>query len=310
MPTSLVTGGAGFIGSHIVEALLARGDNVRVLDNLSTGKLENLVDVLDRIEFIQGDLLDPEITWKAITGVDLVYHQAAFVSVPGSLEDPELCLEVNLRGTQQLLGLARRADVQRVVLASSAAVYGENPNLPLVESAQTDPLSPYASTKLITEELARMYTRQLGLDVVALRYFNVFGPRQNPFSDYAAVIPLFIDKLTGEGQPTIFGDGKQSRDFIYAADVARANLLASEATEAPGQVINICSGKEVNLLAMLEILGRIYNRPVEPIFDSPRAGDIYRSLGDPSLAAKLLGFHPQTSLQDGLEATASWMMGS
>lgn len=310
MTISLVTGGAGFIGSHLVDGLLERGDVVRVLDNLSTGKIENLEGKLDQIDLIQGDLRDPAILTQAVQGVDLIFHQAAFVSVPKSMEEPDACLDINVRGTRQLLEFARLAGVKRVVLASSAAVYGESPELPLGESGLTDPLSPYASSKLIGEIFARLYTKQLGLDVVALRYFNVYGPRQNPDSDYAAVIPIFIKQLKDEDTPVIYGDGKQSRDFVFVKDVVQANLLAGESRRAPGQVINICSGQEINLLELLDSLSGIFNRHIEPDFEAPRTGDIYRSLGNPALASDLLGFSPQTSMQDGLRATSNWLMGS
>lgn len=310
MPTSLVTGGAGFIGSHLVDTLLERGDTVRVLDNLSTGNIDNLHGALDYIDFREGDIRRPEDLKRALAGVDHVFHQAAFVSVPLSLEEPDACLETNVQGTQQILELSRQAGVKRVVLASSAAVYGESTDFPLGESGRTDPLSPYASSKYIAEIFARMYTHQLGLDVVALRYFNVFGPRQNLESDYAAVIPIFIKQLINEETPVIYGDGKQSRDFVFVADVVQANLLAREANGAPGRVINICSGKEISLLDLLHTLAGIFNRDIEPMFDAPRAGDIYRSLGDPSLARELLGFSPQSNIRNGLQATADWIIGS
>jgi len=309
MPISLVTGGAGFIGSHLVDTLLERGDVVRVLDNLSTGNIGNLHGVLDRIDFREGDIRKLEDLKRALTGVDYVFHQAAFVSVPLSLEDPDACLDTNVQGTQKILELSRQAGVKRVVLASSAAVYGESTDIPLVENGRTDPLSPYASSKYISEIFARMYTHQLGLDVVALRYFNVFGPRQNPESDYAAVIPIFIKELINEETPLIYGDGKQSRDFIFVDDVVQANLLAMEANGAPGRVINICSGQEICLLDLLHIFEGIFNRDIEPKFEAPRPGDIYRSLGDPSLARELLGFYPQFTIRNGLQATADWIIG-
>ena len=307
MPTSLVTGGGGFIGSHLVDALLARGDNVRVLDNFSTGKLKNLQHNLDKIELITGDLRDSVILSKAVQGVDLIFHQAAFVSVPQSMEDPESCFDINVNGTGKLLAAARAADVKRVVLASSAAVYGENEAVPLLEDEEPEPLSPYAASKTINEIYARLFTRNLGLDVVALRYFNVYGPRQNPASDYAAVIPIFIKKLEDEDEPIIFGDGLQTRDFVYIADVVQANLMAAASEEAPGEVFNICSGQEISLLELLDILSTLYNRIIQPDFQEARSGDIYRSLGDPNKAREILGFSPGSSIVDGLNATAAWM---
>jgi len=310
MTTSLVTGGGGFIGSHLVDALLARGDEVRVLDNFSTGKLENLQHNLENIRLFTGDLRDNMILNEAVQGVDLIFHQAAFVSVPQSMEDPESCFDINVNGTGKLLAAAKAAGVKRVVLASSAAVYGENEAMPLSENEEPDPLSPYAASKSINEVYARLFTEQLGLDVVALRYFNVYGPRQNPASDYAAVIPIFIKTLDEEETPVIFGDGLQTRDFVYISDVVQANLLAAESVKAPGLVFNICSGKEINLLDLLENLSTIYNRKIEPDFREVRAGDIYRSLGDPGKAREILGFAPITSIVDGLDETAAWMRGS
>jgi UDP-glucose 4-epimerase len=308
MATSLVTGGAGFIGSHLVDLLLEQGDTIRVLDNLSTGNINNLSKTIDQIEFIEGDIRNSEDLRTALIDVDYVYHHAAFVSVPLSLEHPTTCLDTNVQATQTLLEISKSAGVKRVILASSAAVYGENPEYPLVEISRTQPLSPYASSKIITEIFAQMYTEQLGLDVVALRYFNVYGPRQDPESDYAAVIPVFIKQLMNEDPPVIYGDGNQSRDFIYVKDVAQANLLASSASDAPGRVINICSGQETNLLDLLDILSGIFNLEIDPIFNDPRAGDILRSLGDPSLAQELIGFSPQTDLEKGLQATVNWMV--
>ncbi|HDD62433.1 MAG TPA: NAD-dependent epimerase/dehydratase family protein [Chloroflexi bacterium] len=310
MTTSLVTGGGGFIGSHLVDALLARGDEVRVLDNFSTGKLENLQPNIENIRLFTGDLRDSMILNEAVQGVDLIFHQAAFVSVPQSMEDPESCFDINVNGTGKLLAAAKAAGVKRVVLASSAAVYGENEAMPLSEDEEPDPLSPYAASKSINEVYARLFTEQLGLDVVALRYFNVYGPRQNPASDYAAVIPIFIKTLDEEETPVIFGDGLQTRDFVYISDVVQANLLAAESVKAPGLVFNICSGKEINLLDLLENLSTIYNRKIEPDFREVRAGDIYRSLGDPGKAREILGFAPITSIVDGLDETAAWIRGS
>ena len=309
MTTSLVTGGGGFIGSHLVDALLARGDEVRVLDNFSTGKLENLQHNLENIRLFTGDLRDNMILNEAVQGVDLIFHQAAFVSVPQSMEDPESCFDINVNGTGKLLAAAKAAGVKRVVLASSAAVYGENEAMPLSEDEEPDPLSPYAASKSINEVYARLFTEQLGLDVVALRYFNVYGPRQNPASDYAAVIPIFIETLDEEETPVIFGDGLQTRDFVYISDVVQANLLAAESVKAPGLVFNICSGKEINLLDLLEKLSTIYKRKIEPDFREARAGDIYRSLGDPGKAREILAFTPITSIIDGLDETAAWMRG-
>jgi UDP-glucose 4-epimerase len=221
--------------------------------------------------------------------------------------DPDQCFQVNVNGTIQLLSVAKEFGVKRVVLASSAAVYGDNPAVPLTEDAQLDPLSPYAASKRVGEIYTKIYSDLLKLDVVALRYFNVYGPRQNPESDYAAVIPIFIKKiLTGE-QPTIYGDGGQSRDFIYIDDIVRANLLAADSSQAPGRVVNICSGKEINLLQLVENLSVIFKREIQPYFERKRPGDIYRSSGDPTLAEEILDFIPQMDLETGLRKTISWM---
>jgi UDP-glucose 4-epimerase len=307
MRNSLVTGGAGFIGSHLVEALLVRGDNVRVLDNFSTGKEENLAGFLDQVELIRGDLLDNDDLKRAVDGVDYVFHQAAFVSVPQSLEEPDICFEINVTGTNRLLSIARDVGVKRVVLASSAAVYGENPTVPLSEKINPAPLSPYAASKRIGEIYAHLFTSQLGLEVTALRYFNVYGPRQNPASDYAAVIPIFIKKLLDEEQPVIYGDGLQSRDFIYVEDVIQANLLAAESNQAQGLVINICSGQETDLQNLVDYLAEIFSRDIQPVYQDARAGDIYRSLGDPTLARELFDFQPVTGMAEGLMETAAWL---
>jgi nucleoside-diphosphate-sugar epimerase len=310
MPTSLVTGGGGFIGSHLVDALLARGDVVRVLDNFSTGKRENLQHNIEKIQLLTGDLRDSEVLKEAVQGVDFIFHQAAFVSVPQSMEDPDSCFDINVNGTGKLLAAARTAGVKRVVLASSAAVYGENEAAPLSEDEEPDPLSPYAASKSINEIYARLFTKHLGLNVVALRYFNVYGPRQNPASDYAAVVPIFIKILEDEGEPVIFGDGLQTRDFVYIADVVQANIQASESVKAPGKVFNICSGQEISLLDLLEKLSSIYNRKILPSFQEARPGDIYRSLGNPNKARDILEFSSTTSIIDGLDETAAWMRGS
>lgn len=309
MPTSLVTGGAGFIGSHLVDFLLSRGDDVRVLDDFSSGKIENLQDVIDQIELIEADLRDPVAVRRAVEGVDLIFHQAAFISVPQSMDEPRECLDINVNGTALLLDQAKQAGVKRVVLASSAAVYGENKAVPLKESEIPEPLSPYAVSKEVNEIYTRLFSNQMGLEVVALRYFNVYGPRQNPDSAYAAVIPIFTRTMIDESEPVIYGDGTQTRDFVYIDDVVQANIQASESSQAPGYVFNICSGLETNLLALLGALEEIFNREISPEFKATRAGDIYRSLGDPEQAEEKLGFVVKTSIQEGLRITADWMRG-
>lgn len=307
MRISLVTGGAGFIGSHIVRALIARGDSVRVFDNFSTGKRDNLSGLDGSLEIIEGDLRDGSKVVEAASGADYVFHQAAFVSVPQSMQEPEVCFDINVKGTLNLLEAAREAGVKQVVLASSAAVYGESQDLPLKEESALGVLSPYAASKQVNEVYAGLYSRGFGLRVVALRYFNVYGPRQSPDSDYAAAIPIFSRRLLNGQTPTIFGDGSQRRDFIYVSDVARANLLAAENPRAAGKVLNICSGEEISILDLVETLSNIIPDSPAPEFGPPRPGDIYRSLGDPSRAEKVLNFQPEISLHDGLSKTVNWM---
>jgi len=305
MKRYLVTGGAGFIGSHIVHALLELGDFVRVLDNFSTGKRENLAGL--QVETIEGDLRDGGVVAQAVMGMDVIFHEAAFVSVPQSMQDPLPCFEINQHGTEVLLEAARKARVGRVVLASSAAVYGDSDALPLDEDAHLHPLSPYAVSKRVDELYAEMYTRSFSLDVVALRYFNVFGPRQRPDSMYAAAIPIFTRQLINGNPITIYGDGGQTRDLVYVGDIVRANLVASEHSAAAGQVFNVCSGIETRVLDLIKVLMDLFPAAPAPIFSPARLGDIYRSVGNPGKAEKVLGYQPQTSLADGLMAVVDWM---
>jgi len=307
MPVALVTGGAGFIGSHLVRGLLEKGWRVRVLDNFSTGKKENLSALGTKLEVREGDLRKPEEVKDAAKGVEVIFHEAAFVSVPQSMEQPGECFEVNVRGTEGLLQAAKAAGVNRVVIASSAAVYGDTEALPLSEETPTRCLSPYAASKNINEIYASLYTRSFGLEAACLRYFNVFGPRQRPDSHYAAAVPLFIRSCL-EGQPiTIFGDGGQTRDLIFVDDIVRANLVAAEHPAAPGQVFNICTGRETRILDLIEVLQDLLPNVPQPVFADPRPGDIYRSVGSPLRADKELGFRAETSLAEGLQATVKWM---
>ncbi len=307
MATLLVTGGAGFIGSHLVGALLARGNDVRVLDNFSTGRRENLPAADSRLEVLEGDLRDVSLLQRAVQEVEVIFHLAAFISVPASLRDPQTCFEVNTAGTAALFEAARRAGVRKVVFSSSSAVYGDNDNLPLAESEAPRPLSPYALSKLVGEQYGRFYTRTFGLPVTALRYFNVYGPRQAPDSPYAAAIPIFVSRLQSGRAVDIFGDGRQTRDFIFVDDVVRANLLAAETPAADGEVFNLCTGEETSLLDLLKVLSEAAGRRPEVCFGPPRPGDIHRSVGDPRKAARLLGFRAETSLAEGLRQTFEWM---
>jgi nucleoside-diphosphate-sugar epimerase len=303
---ALVTGGAGFIGSHLVEELLRGGASVRVLDNFSSGKRENLEAFHGDLEILEGDLRDVEAVKAALRDVELVFHLAAFISVPQSMVDPEECFAVNVAGTVKLLEAARRAGVHKIVLSSSTAVYGNPDKFPTDEEAPQRPLSPYALSKQVNELYARLYTHTFNLPVTALRYFNVYGPRQRPDSDYAAAISIFTRRLVNREPITIFGDGKQSRDFIFVKDVVRANLQASESDSA-GEVFNICTGCETSLLDLLETLSEVSPRQPEVRFEAPRPGDIYRSKGDPEKAAAILGFRASTSLANGLAQTIEWM---
>ncbi|RPH55219.1 MAG: NAD-dependent epimerase/dehydratase family protein, partial [Chloroflexi bacterium] len=278
---------------------------VRVLDNFSTGKRENVEGL--KVEILEGDLRDRAKLAEAVQGIDIIFHQAAFVSVPQSMEDPLPCFEINQRGTEYLLEAARKNGVKRVVLASSAAVYGDTDQIPTAEETPLRPFSPYAVSKRVTELYAKMYTRSFGLDVVALRYFNVYGPRQRPDSMYAAAVPIFTRRLL-DGKPiTIYGDGGQTRDLVYVGDIVRANIVASEHPAAPGQVFNVCTGDETRIIDLIEVLMDLFPDAPAPQFGPPRAGDIYRSLGSPQKAAEMLGFKPQTSLADGLEFVVDWM---
>jgi UDP-glucose 4-epimerase len=299
----LVTGGAGFIGSHLAQALVERGDEVRIFDDFSTGTRKNIIEFKDHAEIIEGDLRDPAKVTEAVKGVETVFHQAAFVSVPESIENPRNCFAINVQGTIELLEAARQAGVGRVVLASSAAVYGTGEEMPLTESMATETLSPYALSKNFNEDLALLYTNTLGLKTVALRYFNVYGPRQSPNSAYAAAIPQFIERMNSGKAAKIYGDGKQSRDFVYVGDVVRANLAAADAAKGAGMSFNVCSGAETSLLDLLSVLAGLYPNAPKPEFEPPRLGDVQRSIGDPALAAETLGFRAHISLADGLKQT-------
>ncbi len=312
MTKILVTGGAGFIGSHIVEELLLSGASVRVLDNFSSGRRENLVfqqanETEGGLEILEGDLRDTSVVNAAVRGVDLVFHLAAFVSVAQSMSEPQNCFDVNVTGTIGLLEAARREGVRKVVLSSSTAVYGDTDRFPTNEETPLQPVSPYALSKQVNELYARLYTHTFHLPVVALRYFNVYGPRQRPDSDYAAAIPIFVRHLVKGDTITIYGDGKQSRDFIFVKDVVRANLQAAEA-QAAGEAFNICTGHETTIMDLLEELSEVSSRQPNVRFGEARPGDIYRSVGDPKKACGELGFQARTSLAEGLQRTVQWMM--
>jgi UDP-glucose 4-epimerase len=302
---ALVTGGAGFIGSHLVDGLLADGWRVRVLDDLSTGSEANLAGARGRIEFVRGDLLEEKTVQRALEGVEVVFHQAAIPSVPRSIADPLRTNAVNVDGTLLLLELARRAGVRRVVFAASSSAYGDSEVLPKVETMPAQPLSPYALQKYVGEVYCRLFTDLYGLETVALRYFNVFGPRQNPDSPYAAVVPLFIRSCLTGRPATIHGDGGQSRDFTYVGDAVRANLLAARAPGAAGRVLNVAGGRRITLNELLRTLQEITGSRVAPVHTPARLGDVRHSEADIGLARRLLGYEPRVALGDGLRATVA-----
>lgn len=304
----LVTGGAGFIGSAVARSLLERGERVRVLDNFSTGTRANLEGLGPSLEIIAGDILEPAVLDHALTGVEAVFHLAAKVSVPRSLEEPESDLRVNAFGTLAVLRAAAKAGVRRVVYSASAAAYGDNPHLPLRESEPPAPLSPYGISKLAGELYVRLFPRAYGVETVALRYFNVYGPRQDPNSPYSGVLSRFFDALARGEAPVLLGDGGQTRDFVYVADVARANLLAQTAPAAAvsGQTFNIGSGQAVSLVHLLTLLRQITGRDTEPQRAPARAGDIRHSCADLTRTKAQLGFEPSWALRDGLARTWEW----
>ena len=304
----LVTGGAGFIGSSIARALIARGDGVRIIDNFSTGKRENLTEIADRIELLEGDIRDDKLLAKAIGGVEVVYHEAAIASVPQSMAEPLENHAVNATGTMRVLEAARRAGVRRVVYAASSAAYGDEPTLPKVETMAPAPISPYGATKLAGEVAMQVYARAFGLETVCLRYFNVFGPRQDPKSEYAAVIPKFITVALSGKQPRIFGDGKQSRDFCHIDNVVEANFAAAaaDAARASGGVFNVGCGESIDLNRVVALIGDILGKKLEAIHEPERAGDIKHSWGDVSAARAALGFKASVSFTEGLRRTIEW----
>ncbi len=303
MKKVLVTGGAGFIASHIATALVARGDQVRVLDNLCTGFRHNLAHIADDIEFIEGDVSDEQVVAKAMQGVELVFHQAALASVQLSIERPLSTHHSCVTGTLNVLNQAVKAGVKRLVYAASSSAYGDRPFVAKRETDPTQVLSPYAAAKLAGELYCEAFYHSYGLETVGLRYFNVFGPRQDPASPYSAVIPIFVTAILSGRPPMIFGDGHQSRDFIYVGNVVQGNLLAAEAQDAPGKIFNLGEGRQTSLLQLLNLLSELLGKPVKPKFEPPRAGDVRESMADISQARKLLGFEPRTRLEDGLRQT-------
>ena len=305
----LVTGGAGFIGSHLVEELVRRGERVRVVDSLITGKRENLAHV-SPVEFLEGDLADLDVARRAVEGVEYVLHQAAIPSVPRSVQDPITSNRANIDASLNVLVAARDAGVRRVVYAGSSSAYGNTPTLPKVETMATAPLSPYALQKLVAEQYCQMFAHLYGLETVTIRYFNVFGPRQDPSSPYSGVISLFISALVEKRRPTIYGDGGQTRDFTYVANVVDGVLRACRAADASGEVINVATGGRISLNELFQTLKSLTRAAVDPIYAEARAGDVRDSQADIAKARRLLGYQPIVGLEQGLEKTVEWFRAS
>jgi UDP-glucose 4-epimerase len=302
----LITGGGGFIGSNIAHELIRRGEEVRILDNFSTGRKINLAGIEDSIELIEGDIRDFWTVREAVEGIDCVLHQAALPSVPRSVKNPLTSNSVNIDGTVNLLEASRQAGVKRFVIASSSSVYGDTPELPKREDMSLNPLSPYAVTKLAGEKYCKVFYELYGLETVALRYFNIFGPRQDPKSEYAAVIPKFINAFLAGKRPVIFGDGEQSRDFTFVANAVEANILASKSETAVGKYYNIAVGGQYTLNTLIKMLQDIIGVDIEPIYDPPRRGDILHSYADITRARKELNFDPKVDFPTGLKKTVEW----
>jgi nucleoside-diphosphate-sugar epimerase len=305
MAVYVVTGGAGFIGSHIVEELLRRDETVKIIDNFSTGKREN-IEPFQKAEVIETDISKSPDLVQVLTGVDYVIHQAAIPSVPKSIIDPLKSHQANVNGSLQLLIAARDAKVKRVVYASSSSLYGDSPTLPKHEGMIPNPLSPYGAQKLFAEMYCQVFTKAYGLETVSLRYFNVFGPRQDATSQYSGVLALFIPAVLEGRRPTIYGDGEQSRDFTYVKNVVEANLLACKASGVAGQVFNVACGDRITVNSMLQQINQITGKDIAPIYGDSRSGDIKHSQADITRARNLLGYQPKISFEEGLRHTIEW----
>jgi nucleoside-diphosphate-sugar epimerase len=308
MSLCLVTGGAGFIGSSLARALIARGDRVRVIDNFSSGKRENLADIADRVELVEGDILDDRALARAVEGVELVFHEAAIPSVPKSMAEPLENHAANATGTLRVLEQARRAGIRRLVYAASSAAYGDDPQLPKIETMPPAPISPYGGSKLAGEQYAQIYARAYGVETVCLRYFNVFGPRQDPASEYAAVIPKFITAALAGKQPRIFGDGSQSRDFCHIDNIIEANFKAAvaDARAVSGSVFNVACGQATDLNRVVALIGDFLGQKLSAIYEDERAGDIKHSWADIAAARARLGYTAGISFAEGLGRTIDW----
>lgn len=306
MDKFLVTGGAGFIGSNICTKLISQGCFVRVIDNLLTGKKSNLAGISDKIEFIEADMGNPDAARAAMKGIDVVLHQGALPSVPRSVDDPALTHKHCVDATFTLLLAARDAKVKRFVYAASSSAYGDTPTLPKVETMPVNPLSPYAAAKLMCEYYCSVFYKVYGLQTISLRYFNVFGPHQDPASQYAAAIPAFVTSILKDKPPTIYGDGEQSRDFTYIDNVVEANLLAARAKQTKGEVVNIACGEAITVNAIIDMINNIVGKNIKPTYVPPNKGDVKHSLADITAAKKLLGFKPVVLFEDGLKKAIEW----
>ncbi|MGI9428453.1 MAG: SDR family oxidoreductase [Bythopirellula sp.] len=304
----LVTGGAGFIGSHIATALIERGDEVVVLDNFQSGRRENLAHLGDQVQLLEASVTDLKQVETAVRGVEVVYHQAALASVPMSIDKPLDANAVCVTGTVNVLDAARRAGVRRVVFAASSSAYGNEPTPIKCETDLPAVLSPYAAAKLAGEAYCQAFAATYGLETVALRYFNVFGPRQDPQSEYSAVIPIFVSKMVQGERPIVFGDGGQSRDFVYIDNVVQANLAAADATRAVGRTINVGCGRQFNLLQLIQAINKVLETDIQPVFEKPRAGDVRESLADISLACDVLDYEPQIDFDEGLRRSIEYYL--
>jgi len=306
MEKFLVTGGAGFIGSNICKRRVADGCFVRVVDNLLTGKRSNLAGIMDKIDFVEADMGDPEVARAVVKGIDVVLHEGALPSVPRSVDEPHLTHQHCIDATFTMLMAARDAHVKRFVYAASSSAYGDTPTLPKVETMRPDPLSPYAVGKLVGEYYLSVFAKVYGLQTISLRYFNVFGPGQDPASQYAAAIPAFVTAILKNKPPTVYGDGEQSRDFTYIDNVVHANLLAARAKKTAGEVVNVACGEVVTVNAIIGEINRLLGKNVKPIYAPVRAGDVKHSLADITAARKLIGFEPIVLFQEGLERSIDW----
>ena len=306
MEKFLVTGGAGFIGSNICKKLVSQRCFVRVVDNLLTGKKSNLADIIDKVEFIQADMGDEDIARLAMKDIDFCLHQGALPSVPRSVDNPAATHQHCLNATFTLLLAARDAGVKRFVYASSSSAYGDTPTLPKIETMQPQPLSPYAAAKLAGEYYAKVFYEVFGLETISLRYFNVFGPHQDPTSQYAAAIPAFVTAILKDEQPTVYGDGKQSRDFTYVDNVVEANLLAAKAKKTCGEVINIACGQAVTVNETIDTINGLVGKNIKPIYTDPRPGDVKHSLADITLAKETIGYKPTVLFREGLQKAIGW----